>query len=186
MTVSRPSGLQAGVEIAWRGQVHVVVAVTGASVRLADAVGHVTEGPLAALVNDPRLELVADVREPLVASDIVGTVRAEVLEQARWWEHHLLEVLTGRPGECGRDHVIRPEFDPAATTLRQRELAKVSELAAAGCKVALGTLQRLRLGYEAPGPAGADRRAFGAQELGQRQDRSSCRRCDPAGDCRGD
>ena len=75
MTVSRPSGLQAGVEIAWRGQVHVVVAVTGASVRLADAVGDVTEAPLAALVNDPTLELVADVCAPLVASDIVGTVQ---------------------------------------------------------------------------------------------------------------
>jgi putative transposase len=151
VTVSRPSGLQAGVEVAWRGQVHVVVAVTGASVRLVDAAGDAAEVPLATLVNDPTLELVADVRAPLVASDVADTVRAEVLEQARWWENHILEVLTGRPGECGRDHVVRAEYDPAATTLRQRELAKVSELAAAGCKVALGTVQRLRLGYERRG-----------------------------------
>ena len=35
--------------------------------------------------------------------------------------------------------------------MRQRELAKVAELEAAGRKVPLSTLQRLRLGYERQG-----------------------------------
>jgi len=150
--VSRPSGLQAGVEVAWRGQVHVVVAVTGVSVRLVDAAGDAAEVPLATLVNDPALELVADVRAPLVASDVADTVRAGVLERARWWENHILEVLTGRPGECGRDHVVRAEYDPAATTLRQRELAKPWRLG----MLYLTSLRTLLEGHrEQPGIDGA-------------------------------
>ena len=47
--------------------------------------------------------------------------------------------------------VVRPEYDPAVTTLRQRELAKAAELEAAGRKVALATVQRLRLGYSGEG-----------------------------------
>ena len=37
MTVSRPAGLQAGVEVRLGGHSHVVIAVTGTSVRLEDA-----------------------------------------------------------------------------------------------------------------------------------------------------
>ena len=60
-------------------------------------------------------------------------------------------MLTGRRPEAGPDLAGRPEYDPAVTTLRQRELAKVAELEAAGRKVALATVQRLRLGYERQG-----------------------------------
>jgi hypothetical protein len=44
--------------------------------------------------------------------------------------------------------VPRAEYDPVMRTLRQRELAKVDELAVSGHLVALSTLQRLRLAYE--------------------------------------
>jgi putative transposase len=146
VTVSRPAGLQAGVEIRLGGQAHAVIAVTGTSVRLEDAAGEVSEIPLAVVLSDPSLELVAGVRAPLAGTDVAETVAARTLEQARWWEGHILEVLTGRRPECGPEYAVRPEYDPAITTLRQRELAKVAELEAAGRKVALGTVQRLRLG----------------------------------------
>jgi len=146
VTVSRPAGLQAGVEIRLGGQAHAVIAVTGTSVRLEDAAGEVSEIPLAVVLSDPSLELVAGVRAPLAGTDVAETVAARTLEQARWWEGHILEVLTGRPPECGPELAMRAEYDPAITTLRQRELAKVAELEAAGRKVALGTVQRLRLG----------------------------------------
>ena len=151
MTVSRPAGLQAGVEIRLGGQAHAVIAITGTSVRVKDAAGEVSEIPLAVVLNDLSLELVAAMRAPLAGTDVVETVPAATLEQASWWERHILEVLTGRPPECGPEFAVRPEYDPAITTLRQRELAKVAELEAAGRKVALGTLQRLRLGYERQG-----------------------------------
>ena len=151
MTVSRPAGLQAGVEIRLGGKAHAVIAVTGTSVRLEDAAGEVIAIPLAVVLSDPSLELVAGVRAPLAGTDVVETVAAGTLEQARWWEGHILEVLTGRPPECGPELAMRAEYDPAITTLRQRELAKVAELEAAGRKVTLGTVQRLRLGYERQG-----------------------------------
>lgn len=83
------------------------------------------------------------------------------MEQARWWERHLLEVITGRvvlsgdevvpSGSDEQDRGPRWEHDPARRTLRQRELAKVAELAAAGHQVRLRTLQRLRRAYEVEG-----------------------------------
>ncbi len=151
MTVSRPAGLQAGAEIRLGGQAHAVIAITGTSVRVKDAAGEVSEIPLAVVLNDPGLELVAAMRAPLAGTDVVETVPAATLEQASWWERHILELLTGRPPGCGPEFAVRPEYDPAITTLRQRELAKVAEFEAAGRKVALGTLQRLRLGYERQG-----------------------------------
>lgn len=49
----------------------------------------------------------------------------------------------------------KAEYDPLATTLRQRELAKIEELRSAGHQVALRTFQRMRRNYE-------DRRALGS------------------------
>jgi hypothetical protein len=51
---------------------------------------------------------------------------ADVVEQARWWEHHIVEMIAGVPPEAGRRAAPRPAYDPAARTLRQRELVKVS------------------------------------------------------------
>ena len=63
----------------------------------------------------------------------------------------MAEVLSGLPADAGPDAVPRPEYDPAVTSLRQREIAKVAELRAAGRDVPLRTLQRLRRGYETDG-----------------------------------
>jgi hypothetical protein len=151
VTVSRPAGLRAGTEIRLGGRTHVVVAVTGASVRLEDAAGEVNEVPLATVLADRSLELVAGIRAPRTGADVAEVIPAGTLEEARWWEGHILEVLTGRRPEAAPGTVVRPEYDPAVTTLRQRELAKAAELEAAGRKVALATVQRLRLGYERQG-----------------------------------
>jgi len=151
VTVSRPGGLRAGTEIRLGGRAHVVVEVTGTTVRLEDAAGEASEVPLAAVLGDRSLELVAAVRAPLTGPDVTEVVPPGTLEEARWWEGHILEVLTGRRPEAGPGTAVRHEYDPAVTTLRQRELAKVAELEAAGRKVALATVQRLRLGYERRG-----------------------------------
>jgi putative transposase len=151
VTVSRPGGLRAGTEIRLGGRAHVVVKVTGTTVRLEDAAGEASEVPLAGVLGDRSLELVAAVRAPLTGPDVTEVVPPGTLEEARWWEGHILEVLTGRRPEVGPGTAVRPEYDPAVTTLRQRELAKAAELEAAGRKVALATVQRLRLGYERRG-----------------------------------
>ncbi|GAA2429797.1 hypothetical protein GCM10010433_32580 [Streptomyces pulveraceus] len=55
-------------------------------------------------------------------------------DQARWWEGHILEVLNGLPPGAPRGAKPRPEFDPRAHSLAQRERAKAAELTAAGHK----------------------------------------------------
>lgn len=77
----------------------------------------------------------------------------------RWWEQHLIEVLTGRRPDGDPGGMPRPEFDPSARSLRQRELAKLGELRATGHEVSLNTLQRQRFAYERDGLLGVvDRR----------------------------
>lgn len=151
MTVSRPAGLEAGAEIRLGGRVLAVTAVTGASVRLSDVTGQVSEMPLAPVLGDPTLEVVTRPRAPLPPSGGLEILPGELLEQARWWERHITEVLTGRLPDRDPGGQAKAEYDPAVTTLRQRELAKVAELEAAGRRVPLSTLQRLRLAYERQG-----------------------------------
>jgi len=150
MTVSRPVELRVGVEIRFRAALHAVVAVKGISVVLVDAAGVVTRVRVPELGADPSFEVLSGRGAPLPRSGILEVLPAEMRENALWWERHIVEVLTGRrpdgpPGE------VRPEYDPALTTLRQRELVKVEELRAAGRPVGLATLQRLWLGYQRRG-----------------------------------
>jgi len=151
VTVSRPGGLQAGTEIRLGGQLRTVVAVTGTAALLADVTGQVAEVPLARLLSDPGLELVTGTPAPLPAAGALEVLPAGTLERARWWEQHIVEVLSGLPPQAAAGQAARAEYDPSATTLRRRELAKVAELEASGHRVPLSTLQRLRLGYEREG-----------------------------------
>jgi len=68
VTVSRPGGLRAGTEIRLGGRAHVVVKVTGTTVRLEDAAGEASEVPLAAVLADRSLELVAAGRNVALAT----------------------------------------------------------------------------------------------------------------------
>ena len=84
----------------------------------------------------------------------------EVRAGAQWWERHIVEVLTGLPPDAPAGSVPRPDYDPELRSLRQRELAKHEELAAAGQQVGLSTLKRLRARYEREGLLGVvDHRA---------------------------
>jgi hypothetical protein len=65
--------------------------------------------------------------------------------------------LDDDPRRCRR----RPEYDPKAKSLRQREMAKVTELEAAGHRVPITTLQRQRRRYETGGLWGWEARDSG-------------------------
>ncbi|HEV3295817.1 MAG TPA: hypothetical protein VG123_43130, partial [Streptosporangiaceae bacterium] len=131
-----------------------------ATVRPADVTGAVREVSTAALLADPSLELVTASRVPLAPQPVLERLPAETVEQARWWERHLMEVITGVPPDSPPGTVPRPAYDPARRSLRQRELAKHEELALAGHRVGLSTLKRLRARYERDGLVGViDHRA---------------------------
>ncbi|AXO25642.1 integrase [Mycobacterium avium subsp. hominissuis] len=122
-----------------------------------NAAGERCSVPLSQLRADPTLELVSSSWPPLCSEESLSGVPPEVADRARWWERHLIEVLTGT-GDA-RSGVSQPKFDVSVTTLRQRELAKVEELRAAGHDVSFKTLQRQRRAYERDGLLGVvDRR----------------------------
>jgi hypothetical protein len=94
----------------------------------------------------------------LPAYGLLDTVPVPVLQEALWWEQHILEVLTGvRPGEQDG----RPQFDPQQRSLAEREAAKAAELAAAGRKITARSVRDRRHRYQTDGLLGlVDRRAM--------------------------
>ncbi len=149
MSVSRPPVLAAGDGVRFRGQVRTV---TGLAAGVACLAGLESAVALADLFTDPEFAVItAGSRAPLPPEGLLAGLPAEVTGQARWWERHIAEVVSGLPADAGPDSRPRPEYDPAVTSLRQREIAKAAELRLAGHDVPLRTLQRLRRSYETDG-----------------------------------
>jgi putative transposase len=145
--IAQPGVLQAGDEVRFDGRLHTVVALSGTSARLVDNTGATTMILLPQLLGDPSFALISASRPPLPPLGALDGLPKQVVEQAYWWERHLVEVLTGLPPPAEPGTAARPAYDPSATTLRQRELAKVAELTAQGHQVSLATVQRLRQRY---------------------------------------
>lgn len=152
MTVSRLPRLGTGDEVRIGGVTHTVAGLSGGSVRLIDAAGVSSVMRLADLFSAPGTAVLPSPRKPpLPPQGLLQGLPPGHVEKACWWEQHIVEVLTGVPPEADRAARPRPEFDPAVRTLRQREMAKVSELRALGHEVPLSTFQRLRRSYEVEG-----------------------------------
>ncbi|WP_232512623.1 Mu transposase C-terminal domain-containing protein [Rhodococcus pyridinivorans] len=108
---------------------------------------------VAALLGDPTFEIVSSVprRRPLVPT-YFDTLPPRIRERAVWLEAHVTEVLDGIPiAEGGTGAAPRPEYDVTCTTLRQRELAKIGELARSDHPMSLQVFQRYRRRYAATG-----------------------------------
>jgi putative transposase len=169
MTVSRPPGLRVGDEVVIGDARYTVAGLSGSHARLVDVTGAESSIALPDLLRAPGFQLVTRTTAALPPQGLLDSLPEEVAEQARWWERHIVEVITGVPPDVGRQARPRPEYDPTTRTLRQRELAKVGELAGDGRTVPLSTLQRLRLAYEKRGVWGlVDQRA--ARRPGARTD----------------
>jgi putative transposase len=151
VSVSRPPVLAAGEQVRFRGQVCSVTGLAGGTALLSGA-GVDVAVPLAELFADPGFAVMTAGRPaPLPPEGLLDGLPAAVTERARWLEAHLAEVVSGLPADAGPGAVSRPEYDPAVTSLRQREIAKAAELRLAGHDVPLRTLQRLRRSYETEG-----------------------------------
>ena len=151
MTVSRPRSLRVGDEVEVGGAVHAVTGLSGSMAQLSDVTGAESSIALAELLSAPGFRVMSRNPAPLPPQGLLDALPAEAAEQARWWERHIVEVITGVPPGARKGTRPRPEYDPESRTMRQRELAKVGELAGDGHQVPLSTLQRLRLAYEKRG-----------------------------------
>lgn len=144
--------LRVGDRVVFDGDEHAVVGLSGSSVRLAGAAAGDTVVALA------HLQAAADFAGSggcsparLPALGLLDAVPGPVLERARWWMRHILEVETGRSPEADPGSAPRPGFDPAVATLAEREEAKAAELRALGEPVSRATIRRQRRAYRAAG-----------------------------------
>jgi putative transposase len=111
------------------GADHVVVALAGTSVRLRSDDGGELVVLAGHLMASP--EFAVDGGGPLPdlePSGLLDSLPAAVLEKAREQEQQVIEVLTGLPPGAPPGAVPRPGFDPARTTLADRDRAMAAEL----------------------------------------------------------
>ncbi|MFE0385942.1 Mu transposase C-terminal domain-containing protein [Streptomyces bungoensis] len=100
-----------------------------------------------ALVAAPGFAVIGASAAPPVVPVLWEAVPLAAQERALAWLRHIREVETGLPGGPGSG-TPRPEYDPQAFTLAQREAAKARELAGLGwARVSRTTVQRMRLVY---------------------------------------
>jgi putative transposase len=150
----RTGVVREGDEIRLSAGVFTVASLSGGAARLVDAVGDHTVMALSQLLSDPALELVSGSRPPLCSEEMLAGIPEAAVDRARWWEQHILEILTGRRPGAEPGTRPRPSYDPVKQSLRQRELAKLDELRATGHDVSRNTLQRRRFAYERDGLLG--------------------------------
>ncbi|MGH3815208.1 MAG: integrase, partial [Pseudonocardiaceae bacterium] len=151
----RPGTLRIGDRVRFDGVLHTVVGLAGTQVRLADERGVGMVVQLAYLLAHETFEIVGGADHRAVASSrLPEGLPADAVEEARWWERHILEVLSGLPPDAPESAVPRPEYDPAVWSLTRREAAKAAELTKLGHPVKASTLKHRRQRYEARGLAG--------------------------------
>jgi len=153
--MSKPMVLRVGDRVRFDGLTQTVVGLSGTLVRLADEQGRSSVVHLPYLLAADGFERLGErAAAPVLPPGSLHGVPLEIIEEAQWWERHIVEVITGKPpdGEAGAQP--RLGYDPAMRSLVQREQVKAAELAAQGRGVSIRTLQRKRQRYEAQGLAG--------------------------------
>ena len=116
MTVSRPPVLRVGDEVEVGGAVHTVTGLSGSGARLADVTGSETSMTLAELLSAPGFRMVARPPAALPPQGLMDALPEEAADQARWWERHIIEVITGVPPDAVAGTRPRPEYDPETRT----------------------------------------------------------------------
>ncbi len=179
--------LTLGDRLRWDARTWTLAALEGARATLVDEAGSVATVLLPHLFADPLFEVIgAAPRSRVHPTALLDSLPGPVREQALAWERHVREVEHGTAGGRG------PEgpYDPAVTTLTQRETAKAAELTAAGTPVSVSTVRRMRARYRDQGVWGlvdqrtvrtrsavgrADQRVVDAvvAVLGEQRDRST-------------
>ena len=160
----KPGGwpvLRPGDWVHFDGAEYQVIALAGMSVRLRPDAGPEQVVLASYLMAAPGFAVIGGEPLPeLVPFGLLDGLPSEVLDAAREWERHVIEVITGlRPG-AAPGTPARAEYDPGARTQSERDQAKAGELSAAGVKVSARTVRVKRDRYVRQGLWGlVDQRA---------------------------
>lgn len=148
MTAARTGRLHVGDFVRFDDAVHEVVGLDGAVTILMSEAGRRVVMKVGALLCDPTFEMIdSGRRRRSLPPAYFESLPTEVRNKAQWLEAHVSEVLDGVPAGSPLGATARPGFDVTRTTLRQRELAKVRELAESDRPIGLRVLQRYRRDY---------------------------------------
>jgi len=127
MTPGGQEMIRAGDRVVVDGRLRVVLGSSGTAVRFADDDGVVEQATVAELAGNGRLGLPP--REagghPAAQVGLAGLPPGAV-EQARWWEAHIIEVVDGTRPDAPAGTPPRPAYDIERTSLREREQAKAA------------------------------------------------------------
>ncbi|MFI6078542.1 Mu transposase C-terminal domain-containing protein [Actinoplanes sp. NPDC051343] len=152
MTVGWPV-LRVGDQVRFEDSCWTIAGLDGVRVRLTDGhggaqillTGHLLAGPGFALLSTDNAV------QRLDPTGLLDALPAELVQRARKWERHVVEVETGIPPGAALGSRPREPYDPRRRTLAQRDAAKAAELTAAGQRVSAVTVKRMRLRYRASG-----------------------------------
>ena len=157
--MSGAEGIRAGDRVIIDGRPQVVLGASGTAIRFACDDGVVEEAAVADLAGSGRL------RQPRSAGGRPGPqiglagLPPEMVERARWWEDHIIEVVDGTRPDAPAGTPPRPEYDAGRTSLREREQAKAAELSTPDRPVSASTVKHRRQRWQAEGLSGlVDRR----------------------------
>jgi transposase InsO family protein len=169
-----PGQIRAGDQVVIDGRPRVVLGASGPLIRFADDNGAVEEAAVAELAGSGRMRLQprGPGGHPPARTGLAG-LPPEAVEQARWWEAHIIEVVDGTSPDAPAGTPPRPAYDVERTSLAGREQAKAAELSVQGRQIAASTVKHRRQRWQAGGlPGLVDKRV-------QRR-RSPAGRADPA------
>jgi hypothetical protein len=115
---ARPGRLRLGDQVTFEKRTYTVVGLTGMRVRLADIHG------TGMLIDQVHLQAAEDFavlgageRAALGSATLLDHLPEKVAERALWWQHHLIEILTGLPPDAPAGTGPRTEYDPACRSL---------------------------------------------------------------------
>src|SRR6266571_3849500 len=159
MVTGLPGEIRAGDRIVVDDRPRVVLGGSGTLVRFAGDDGTVEDASVAELVGSGRLRLPSRGAGGQPGRVGLAGLPPEMVERARWWEAHIIEVVDGTRPDAPAGALPRPEYDAERTSLRERERVKAAELSALGRPVAASTVKHRRQRWQAEGlPGLVDRR----------------------------
>jgi putative transposase len=167
VTLTQAAVLRPGDWVRYDGGEHQVIALAGTSVRLRSDNGAESVVLVAYLLASPEFALIDGAPMPSMEPfGLLDGLPVKVLEEAREWERHIMEVETGLPSNSLPGATPRAGFDPANTTIAERDQAKAAELG-----MSLRTVKARRARYARQGLWGlVDQRAVRLREATGRAD----------------
>jgi hypothetical protein len=157
----RPGELGIGDRVRAGGRDQTVIGVSGRVVRLAGTGGQVVTVSVSGLLSAEDFAVLdARPRPGMPPVSALDDMPGEIVQEALWWQRHVVEVLRGVSPDAGEGTVPRPGYDPAVFSLTRREQAKAAELTAAGHPVTASAIAKRRRRYQEQGLLGmVDHRA---------------------------